>query len=118
MTTTSARVTTRRLTGDGLRAAVIHSSALAVACYASYWVITHVLRQVHSLSAADDQLGGMWAVIATVFVYRTSYQQDTAAAVSRTVATALSCVLCLIYLLLLPFSPAGLVVLIGIGTLT
>ena len=59
----------------------------------------------------------MWAVVATVFVYRTSYRQDAEAALSRTVATLLSFVLCLIYLLIWPFHPLGLVVLIGIGTL-
>jgi len=59
----------------------------------------------------------MWAVIATVFVYRTTYQEDVAAALSRAAATGLSFALCLIYLLILPFSPVGLVVLIGVGTL-
>lgn len=39
------------------------------------------------------------------------------AAASRSVATLLSFALCLIYLLILPFHPVGLVVLIGIGTL-
>jgi hypothetical protein len=79
MTAVSKGVTTRPATSNDLRAAVMHSSALAVACYVSYWLITHGLSQLRSLSAADDQLGGMWAVIATVFVYRTSYQQDVAA---------------------------------------
>jgi hypothetical protein len=31
----------------------------------------------------------MWAVIATVFVYRSSYQQSVTAALSRTAATSL-----------------------------
>lgn len=109
--------TTRRAMRRDLRAAVVHSSALAVACYASFWLITHALARVHSLSRADDLLGGMWAVIATVFVYRTSYREDVAAALSRVTATGLSFALCLIYLLILPFSPVGLVVLIGIETL-
>jgi hypothetical protein len=72
MTTMSRRATTRRATHDGRRAAVIHSNALAVACNVTYRVITHVLSQVHSLSTEDDQLGGMWAVIATGSVYRIS----------------------------------------------
>jgi uncharacterized membrane protein YccC len=59
----------------------------------------------------------MWAVIATVFVYRASYTEDIAAAASRSIATLLSFALCLIYLLIWPFHPLGLVVLIGIGTL-
>jgi hypothetical protein len=72
MTTMSRRATTRRATHDGRRAAVIHSSALAAPCYVTYWLITHVLSQVHSLSTEDDQLGGMWAVIAIGSVHRNS----------------------------------------------
>jgi uncharacterized membrane protein YccC len=78
---------------------------------------THALSQLHSLSAADDKLGGLWAVVATVFVYRTSFRQDVEVAVSRSVATLLSFALCLAYLLILPVEPVGMAVLIGIGTL-
>jgi uncharacterized membrane protein YccC len=107
----------RPLRRHAARAAVAHSLALATACYVSYWFTTRALTRVHSLSAADDLLGGMWAVIATVFVYSTTHQEDVAAALSRAAATGLSFALCLIYLLILPFSPVGLVVLIGVGTL-
>jgi uncharacterized membrane protein YccC len=82
----------------------------------SYVLITRALSAVHSVSKADDKLGGMWAVIATVFVYRIGYRDSLSAAASRSVATALSFVLCLLYLLIFPFSPLGLAVLIGIGT--
>jgi uncharacterized membrane protein YccC len=58
----------------------------------------------------------MWAVIATVFVYRITYQQSVGAAVARLAATVVSFVLCLIYLLLFSFHPLGLAALIGIGT--
>lgn len=105
------------ITSRDLRAALIHSTALAVACYVSYWLITHALARVHSLSSADGLVGGMWAVIATVFVYRASYMEDIAAAASRGIATLVSFALCLIYLLVWPFHPLGLVVLIGVGTL-
>jgi len=100
-----------------LRDGAVHGLALAAACYVSYWLTAHVLSRLHSLSAADDKLGALWAVIATIFVYRTSYRQDRAVAVSRGVATLLSFALCLVYLLILPFSPLGMVVLIAIGTL-
>ena len=46
MTTMSGRATTRRATHDGRRAAVIRSSAPAVADYVTYRLITHVLSQV------------------------------------------------------------------------
>jgi len=99
------------------RAALVHSVALAVACLVTYEFTTHVLSRVHSISVPDDLLGGMWAVIATVFVYRTSYQESASAAWSRSVATVLSFVLCLAYLLIAPFHPWALAVLIGVSTL-
>ena len=42
---------------------------LAVACLISYALITQLLTRAYSVSREDDLLGGMWAVIATVFVY-------------------------------------------------
>jgi len=117
VTTTSAPAAAREAPRSRVAAGALYSFALAAACYVSYWVTTHVLNQVHSVSSADDQLGGLWAVVATVFVYRTSYEEDVAAALSRFVATLLSFALCLVYLAVLPFSPAGLAVLIGMGTL-
>jgi uncharacterized membrane protein YccC len=75
----------------------------------------YVLSHVHSVSRADDQLGGMWAVIATVFVYRITYRHSVGAALSRMAATVVSFALGLIYLLLFPFQ-LGLAALIGIGT--
>jgi uncharacterized membrane protein YccC len=58
----------------------------------------------------------MWAVVATIFVYRESYQTSVRAALSRMSATVLSFALCLVYLLVLPFHPLGMAALIGIGT--
>jgi uncharacterized membrane protein YccC len=55
--------------------------------------------------------------VATVFVYRTTYRQDLAVAGSRSVATLGSFVLCLAYLLILPNTPLGIAVLMGIGAL-
>jgi hypothetical protein len=34
-------------------------------------LVRHGLARIHSVSQDDDFLGGMWPVIATVFVYRT-----------------------------------------------
>jgi uncharacterized membrane protein YgaE (UPF0421/DUF939 family) len=59
----------------------------------------------------------MWAVIATIFVYRVSSRESHGAALTRMSATLLSFVLCLVYLLLAPFHPWGLALLIGIGAL-
>jgi uncharacterized membrane protein YgaE (UPF0421/DUF939 family) len=81
----------------------------------SYSLITHMLAHMFSVSRDDDLLGGMWAVVATIFVYRHSYQQSVRAALSRVAATSLSFILCFIYLLLFPFNVWGMATLIGIG---
>ncbi|HEY4828405.1 MAG TPA: FUSC family protein [Solirubrobacteraceae bacterium] len=97
--------------------AILHSLALAIACLVTYWLAVHGLARLHSVSRADDVLGGIWAVIATVFVYRTSYDGSASAALDRMTATLLSFVLCLIYLLVLPVDPVGLAAMIGVSAL-
>ena len=99
------------------RLAILHSLALAIACLVTYWLTVHGLARIHSVSAGDDVLGGLWAVIATVFVYRTSYDDSATAALSRTAATLLSFFLCLIYLLILPVGPVGMAAMIGVSAL-
>jgi len=59
----------------------------------------------------------MWAVIATAFVYRATYDETLAAALLRLAATLVSFALCLVYLLITPFHPWGLALLIGLGSL-
>ena len=100
-----------------VRAAVADSILLAVACLISYWLTTRVLSLAYSVSPGDDALGGMWAVIATVFLFRNSYDTSLAAAVSRMAATLVSFALCLAYLAFLPFNPLGLAVLVGLSVL-
>src|SRR5260370_26135827 len=100
-----------------LSQAVGTGCALAISCFISYAVITHILNRAHFVSRGDDLLGGMWAVAATIFVYRESYQQSMRAALSRMAATLLSFVLCLAYLLIFTFSPWGMAALIGIGAI-
>jgi hypothetical protein len=100
-----------------VRSAVLDSFLLGVACLASYWLTTRVLSLVYSVSKDDDALGGMWSVIATVFLFRASYQQSLAAAVTRMAATLVSFVLCLAYLAFLPFHPWGLALMVGLSVL-
>jgi uncharacterized membrane protein YccC len=90
---------------------------LTVACLITYWLVTHLLSRVYSLSRDDDLLGGMWAVIATIFVLRDGFGQSMAAAVSRMAATSVSFVLCLIYLAFLPFHAWALALLVGASAL-
>src|SRR6202451_2425358 len=99
------------------RTAVVECVGLAVACLITHWLVSSALSRVYSLSRSDDLLGGMWAVLATIFVLRDSYGKSVAAAVSRMAATSVSFVLCLIYLAFLPFHAWALAVLVGASAL-
>jgi uncharacterized membrane protein YccC len=107
------------LTRGAARVAVLECGVLAVACLLAFWLTTYLLTgvQVASVSRDDDLLGGMWAVLATVFVFRDSYEHSIAAAVSRISATAVSFVICLVYLIFLPFYPWAMAGLIGVSVL-
>jgi uncharacterized membrane protein YccC len=100
-----------------VRQAVQDSTVLGVACLITYLLATDILSHVYFVSHADAVLGGLWAVIATVFVLRGSYQQSMTAALSRVMATIVSFALCLIYLAFLPFHPWALAVLVGASAL-
>jgi len=103
-------------TNPGATGAVSHGIVLSVLCVISYWLITHILSRAISISRDDDLLAGMWAVVATIFVYRYAYEETITAALSRIVATLMSFTLCLAYLLFFPFSVWAMAMLIGIGT--
>ena len=98
------------------RRAVVYSVTLALACLASYSLVRYASAGIHSLSHADELIGGLWAVIATAFVFRTTQEESVTAAKTRVVATALSFALCFAYLLFLPFHAWGLAALIAADT--
>jgi len=58
-----------------LSQAVGTGCTLAISCFISYAVITHILTRAYFVSRGDDLLGGMWAVAATIFVYRESFNR-------------------------------------------
>jgi Fusaric acid resistance protein-like len=109
----SARSPLSPQTGEVL----LRGALLAISCAISYSLITHLLADTYSISRDDDLLGGMWAVAATIFVYRYSHAESMHAALSRMAATSASFVLCLLYLLVFPFNVWGMAVLIGIGAI-
>jgi hypothetical protein len=76
---------------------------LAISCLISYWLITSILAREYSVSHDNDLLGGMWAVVATIFVFRHRALQSGRAAISRTLATFLSFAPCFLYFLIFPF---------------
>ena len=117
MTETQRRnITVTRPQLHQISEAIAYGVSLAIACLLSYWLATRFLAHVYSVSRDDDLLGGMWAAVATVFVYRYSYEQSVHAALSRMAATSVSFVLCLVYLLIFPFQPWGMAILIAVGT--
>jgi len=97
--------------------AITDSALVGLGAVLTYWLAASILARVYSSSPTDDALGGLWAVIAAVFVMRGSYDKSAAAAVSRVAATLLSLVLCLAYLAFLPFHLWGLAVLVGLSSL-
>src|ERR1700749_1787688 len=96
---------------------IIRGGMLAISCAVSFWLITHILASTYFISRDDNLLGGMWAVAATIFVYRYSHAESVRAAFSRMAATSVSFALCLIYLLIFPFHLWGMAALIGIGAI-
>jgi uncharacterized membrane protein YgaE (UPF0421/DUF939 family) len=88
---------------------------MAIACGISYAMIIQALAPF--VNKHDDLLGGMWAVVATVFVFRDTRASSLTAGLARLIATSVSIFLCFIYLLMFPFSGLGMIVVIGVGTL-
>ena len=87
---------------------------MAISCFFSYWFITYVLAPF--VATPDAFLGGMWAAVATLFVFRETRASSLSAGISRLSATCVSFALCLAYLAIWPFHPAGLAALLGLGT--
>jgi uncharacterized membrane protein YccC len=88
---------------------------MAVACLISYRISTYALSWF--VDESSDLLGGMWAVVATTFVFRDTRVHSLSAGIARLSATLVSFALCLAYLWSFPFTSVGMAALIGIGTL-
>jgi uncharacterized membrane protein YccC len=93
---------------------MIYALEMTIACAISYWITTSGLTAF--VDKSSDFLGGMWAVVATVFVFRDTRTNSLSAGFARLIATCVSFALCLLYLLLFPFQVLGMAVLIGVGT--
>jgi uncharacterized membrane protein YgaE (UPF0421/DUF939 family) len=94
---------------------VVYALNMAIACLITYWIITHILSRF--VDGPSDFLGGMWAVVATVFVFRETRLRSLSAGIARLFATCVSFALCLLYLSLFPSTPMGMAALIAIGTM-
>ena len=94
---------------------LVRAVGMAVACLAAWWLMTFGL--VRLVDRPSDLLGGMWAAIAASFVFRDTRAGSVQAGMARLFATSVSFALCLPYLLLFPFTPAGMAALMAIGAL-
>lgn len=94
--------------------AVVRSVVLAACCILSYKIITDLLVHLRFVPRDDELLGGMWTMVATIFVFRDSFDESMRLAFSRVSATLSSFVCCLVYLLLFPFRLWALAILIVI----
>jgi uncharacterized membrane protein YccC len=99
-----------------VRVALVESVVLGLACLLTFWLASDVFTRVYLDSPDGDLLGGMWAALATIFVSRASFQESLAAGVSRMFATAISFVICLVYLVFLPFHLWAFALLIGVSS--
>jgi uncharacterized membrane protein YccC len=94
---------------------LIHACDMAFACAISFLVATELLGGFTDRS--DMLLGGMWATVATVFVFRETRGGSLTAGISRLAATCVSFVLCFIYIALFPINAAGIGLVILAGTI-
>lgn len=99
------------------RITLIHAIGLGFAAGLVYLLVGTLLSPVPGTSIDDDELGGMWAVVAVVVVFRETAKGITGASGARLAATVLGILLCLGYVLVFPFSAVGLGVLITVGTI-
>jgi uncharacterized membrane protein YgaE (UPF0421/DUF939 family) len=94
---------------------VAYAVDIAVASLLTYFTMTSVLPRL--LDWTSSPVGVIWAVISTVFVFRDTRVHSLVAGQARLLATCVSFVLCLGYLLLFPFTAVGMAVLLVVGSL-
>ena len=86
---------------------------MTVACLITYLLMTRGLAR---LVGGDPLLGGLWALISTIFVFRDTDRDALSAGLMRVLATCASCALCLPYLWFFPSSPLSFAGLLAAGT--
>jgi len=96
---------------------LVSSLVLGIACGASYLLLAEAVGPALAETPASAEIGAMWAVVSTIFVYRASLADGLEDARTRLAATGMSLVLCLVYLAVLPVTAAGVGVVIALGSL-
>jgi uncharacterized membrane protein YgaE (UPF0421/DUF939 family) len=93
----------------------VHALNMAVACLIAYLMMAYGLS--HIVDRDSDLLGGMWAAVAAIFVFRETRLDSLSAGLARLIATSVSFALCLPYLWFFHFTPVGMAALLAVGTL-
>jgi hypothetical protein len=89
---------------------VAYAVDMAIAWLITYWVVAFFLPNL--AGRRSTSVGILWAVISTVFVYKDTRSHSLSAGISRLIATMISLILCLFYLLLFPITSFGMAALI------
>src|ERR1700690_1692751 len=95
-TTQQQDATTSQGTPHQTGEVVMRGAILAISCAFGYWLTQHILANTYSISRDDNLLGGMWAVVTTIFVYRGTNAESASNALSRISTTSVRFALCLI----------------------
>jgi uncharacterized membrane protein YccC len=95
---------------------IAYAGAMAVACVITYWIMLEV-HDRFGLGASSRVVGSLWAIVATIYVFRDTRANSLSASIGRIIATVVSFALCFAYLLLFPFTAIGLVAVMAGGTL-
>jgi uncharacterized membrane protein YccC len=95
---------------------VAYAVDMAIACLITYWIMAAIFSRFGH-GASSDVVGGLWAIVATAYVFRDTRANSLSASVGRMIATGVSFALSLLYLLLFAFTPLGLAALLAGGTL-
>src|ERR1700691_2705331 len=77
---------------------IVHSLDMAIACAISYTITTQLL--VRFVDQPNKVLGALFAVVATVFVFRESRADSLSAGLARLIAACVSFAVCLPFLLI------------------
>ncbi|NEU95252.1 FUSC family protein [Bradyrhizobium uaiense] len=91
----------------------VYAFEMAIAALLSYWAMTAGLTRL--VDTPTDLLGGMWAAVSAIFVFREKELDSVSAGIARLAATGVSFALCLPYLWFFPATPLGIAVLVAIG---
>lgn len=108
--------TVRRDLGAVTRTDLVSSLVLGVACGAVYLLMVDGVGRVLSQARESREIGAMWAVVATIFVFRSTLSDRLADTRSRLAATVMSLLVCLVYLVFFPVTAVGIAFVIVLGS--